>query len=159
MMVIVVVCNVDYEIVVSLFLFVVVDGSKLFILVLNGRELFIGFGSFVECLYNQGIDYFDVVVFNVGGSLVFRFVFEVKLDELLDDYEINVLVLLGLFQVCWLLLKKSDGLDLRCKKFIYVSSMMGSIGVQMMEYFLLIGYGVSKVVGNWFVVVIVLEYK
>lgn len=137
----------------------VADGSKLLILALNGREPPIGSGSLAERLHNQGIDHLDVVVSNAGGSLAFRPVLEAKPDELLDDYETNVLAPLGLFQACWPLLKKSDGSDPRRKKFIYVSSTTGSIGVQMMEHFPSTGYGASKAAGNWLAVAIALEHK
>jgi norsolorinic acid ketoreductase len=151
--------NVDDETATSLLLLPVAESSKLHVLALNEKEPSIDSKTLPDRLQEIDITRLDVVVSNAGGSVAFRSVVDARAAELLSDYETNVLAPLGLFQACWPLLKKSDGSDARRKKFVYVSSTVGSIGVQMMEHFPSTGYGTSKAAGNWLAVAIALEHK
>lgn len=79
---------------------------------------------------------------------------------MVSDYEANVVSPMRLFQACWPFLQKSDAQDPKRKKFVYVSSTSGSIGVQLtMQHFPATGYGTSKAAGNWLAAAILMEHK
>lgn len=152
--------DIEHESATTLSSLPLAEGSKLHMVALNEKEASINADTLPERLRALGITHIDIVVANGGGSVAFRPVLEARADELASDFETNVLAPMRLFQACWSFLAKSDGTDTRRKKFIYVSSSTGSIGVQMMmEHFPSTGYGTSKAAGNWLAASISLEHK
>ncbi|KXX73565.1 Norsolorinic acid ketoreductase [Madurella mycetomatis] len=107
----------------------------------------------------------DVVVANAGGSSGFKDVLGTEPEEIARDLEVNTLGAVRLFQaVVGLLLGEGgdvDGVgeeDKGRKRFVVVSSSVGSIGALEMENFPGVGYGMSKAATNWWARKVSLEF-
>ncbi|KAH8178889.1 short chain dehydrogenase domain-containing protein [Sarocladium implicatum] len=152
--------NVNDETATSLTSLPTAEESKLYVVGLDEKQPTISAATLPQRLSDLGITHIDIVIANGGASAAFRTVLEARADELVSDYEANVVAPMRLFQACWPFLQKSDAQDPRRKKFVYVSSTTGSIGVQLtMQHFPSTGYGTSKAAGNWLAAAIACEHK
>ncbi|KAL2193631.1 hypothetical protein P885DRAFT_72019 [Corynascus similis CBS 632.67] len=114
----------------------------------------------------HGVAALDVVVANAGGSTAIGDVLTTDPDEMVRDFAVNAAGTARLFQAVWPLLEAkedtaADGAKAgwERKKFVYISSTLGSIGILERESMPGIGYGMSKVAANWYVHKISVELK
>ena len=122
-----------------------------------------GIATLRNRLEANGITHLDVVVANAGGSSGFKDILStVDPDkDLLYDFRVNAVLPLKLFQAVSPLLFSSsvpagdDGTSTSSsgsnppKKWIYITSSVGSIGSLGEESFPSTAYGMSKAAGNW----------
>lgn len=87
----------------------------------------------------------DVVVANAGGTQSSGTVLDTDPAAVLKDFEVNAIGPLKLLQALWPLLDAGKE-----KKFVYISSTLGSIELSHLERFPGVGYGMSKAAANWF---------
>ena len=118
-----------------------------------------GFAKLGRTLSDVGITHLDVVIANAGASAGFTPTLETTGEDLLFDFKINTVATLGLFQLTWPLLEKSSSENPRSKKFVYITSSVGSIASLEEENFPGVSYGVSKAGANWMLKKIAVEYK
>jgi NAD(P)-dependent dehydrogenase (short-subunit alcohol dehydrogenase family) len=117
----------------------------------------------------HGITRLDVVVANAGGSPFCKDIEHTDpATELVGDFEVNAVGPAKLFKGVWGLL----GLDLsagagagekegekRERKFVLMSSTLGSKGVMDQECLPGIGYGMAKAAANWWAKRVSVEFK
>jgi norsolorinic acid ketoreductase len=95
---------------------------------------------------NGTIRRIDVVIANAGSSAKFASVLDTPLDALRSDFEVNTLGPLRLFQTCY------DSLFIAPQgKFVLISSILGSIGVQDVTAGPMLAYGTSKAAANFLI--------
>ncbi|KAH6634882.1 hypothetical protein B0J18DRAFT_417385 [Chaetomium sp. MPI-SDFR-AT-0129] len=87
----------------------------------------------------------DVIVANAGGSQPPGTVLDSDPVAVMKDFEVNAIGPLKLFQALWPLLDAG-----REKKFVYITSTLGSIELLQLEQLPGVGYGMSKAAANWF---------
>lgn len=102
----------------------------------------------------HGITHIDVVISNAAVQSSFEPILSADPKDLLLDYEINAVGQLRLFQAAWPLLSKFTR-----KKFVLLTSSVGSITVLDYEVFPGISYGPSKAGANWIAKRIAVEFK
>lgn len=127
------------------------EGSKLLILPL-ANDSDTAAASLIAGLPAQGITRIDAVVANAGSGTSFESALTTSLSSLRDDFEVNTLGPIKLFQAAHPLLKESTS-----PKFVLISSALGSIG--LMDEPPSLSYGASKVAANYFVRKVHLEDK
>ncbi|KAK4110921.1 NAD(P)-binding protein [Canariomyces notabilis] len=103
----------------------------------------------------------DVVVANAGSSTGFKDVLHTEPDEMLRDFEVNTLGPVRLFRAVAGLMQLQEEGAKKEKKFVLITSSIGSIGIMDLEKMLLpgVGYGMSKAAANWWAKRISLEFK
>lgn len=125
-------------------------GSRLVILTVDEDTPETGYSSIPKRAAEVGIDHIDIVVANAGTSSSFDWVLETDPDEVRRCMEVNTIGPLRLLQACWPLLDKSDAaLGPKGKKFVLITSSVGSIGCLEAESFPSTAYGMSKAGANW----------
>lgn len=101
-------------------------------------------GPFSSILDQASIITLDVVISNAGLNSGFDTAGETDIQNLRDDFEVNVVGTFSLFQVCQPLLSKG-----KAKKFVIITSSVGSIKGLEMENMPGVSYGASKAAANW----------
>ena len=96
----------------------------------------------------------DVVIANAGSSAKYALVLDTPLDAMRSDFEVNTLGPLRLFQACYMHLSIAPQ-----GKFILISSILGSIGVQNEMAGPVLAYGTSKAAANFLTRKIHFEYR
>ncbi|OJK01781.1 hypothetical protein ASPACDRAFT_42046 [Aspergillus aculeatus ATCC 16872] len=94
----------------------------------------------------NGLDHIDIVIANAGICDHWGPVLEAAEEEVRSHLEVNTLGPLRLFQAMAPLLKNASA-----PKFIYISTLLASIGGIGQMYTLTGPYGMSKAAGNYFV--------
>ena len=79
---------------------------------------------------------------------------DTKVEDVRYDFEVNTVGTVKLFKSTWPLLRDGDA-----KKFIVVSSSVGSIAALEQESFPGTAYGISKAALNWFAKKVSVEMK
>ncbi|OIW28308.1 NAD(P)-binding protein [Coniochaeta ligniaria NRRL 30616] len=97
-------------------------------------------------LLPPSITHLDVVIANAGGTSGFRDVPSTSAQDMRYDFDLNAVGTAELFRVTWPLLECSGK---GTKKFVVVSSSVGSIGGLAEENFPATAYGMSKAAANW----------
>jgi norsolorinic acid ketoreductase len=120
------------------------EGSKIIVSVFDAKK---GPDALLAALADAGIQHLNLVISNAGNSDAFRSVLETDPSALRDDFEVNAVGPFRLFQGCWPLLSKAEtGSD---KKFVLITSSVGSIAGMEEESFPGVAYGASKAAANW----------
>ncbi|KAK4099710.1 NAD(P)-binding protein [Parathielavia hyrcaniae] len=134
--------------------------SRLCPILLDEADPSIGSASLPARLRAEhGIGRLDVVVANAGGTGVVKGLVETDpACELVGDYEVNAVGPARLFRGVWGLMV-GNGFGGGDKKFVLMSSTMGSIGVLEMEAMPGIGYGMAKAAANWWAKRVSVEFK
>lgn len=114
--------------------------SELILLPLDMKDV----APFASVLQESGIDRLDIVISNAGLNSGFDSVQGTTPQSMRDDFEVNVVGNLSLFQICQPLLEKG-----RTKKFSVITSSVGSIKGLEMENMPGVSYGASKAAVNW----------
>lgn len=106
----------------------------------------------------QHINHINVLIANAGTEFGFHSIAATSVSDIRDSLEINTLAPIALFQACWPLMERSTLPEKQQQgaKFVFVSSMLGSIGVEAEGAAL--AYGISKVAMNFFVRKVHFEY-
>lgn len=122
--------------------------STIIVLKLDNRS---GWDEFQTSLENCRLPHLDTVIANAGNSESFVSVMDTKPENLRDDYEVNVVGTFRLFQTCWPLLAKAPKEEEQAgvKKFVYITSSVGSIAGLAEENMPGVSYGASKAAANW----------
>ena len=102
------------------------------------------------------IRHIDVVIANAGNSCAFKSVLETSAQELRDDFDTNCVAVLRLFQHCWPMMRAAPREN---RKFVLISSTMGSIDTLEIENLPGLAYGASKAAANWLAKKISVELK
>ncbi|KAK0636498.1 hypothetical protein B0T17DRAFT_83086 [Bombardia bombarda] len=117
-------------------------------------------------LAEHGIARLDVVIANAGGSSGFKSILETDMDQdLLYDFSVNAVGPAKLFRAVWplLLLPSSAAGGSETvkggKKFVLVTSSVGSIGALEEESMPTTAYGMSKAAANWFARKLSVEFR
>lgn len=131
-------------------------GSKAFVVELREDKHYKALG---ETLKSQGIDHLDVVIANAGTSKGFYTVVETPLENVISDFEVNTIGTMKLFQTCWPLYRPKQAQGGRPRKWIVVTSSLGSIGCLDMESMPCASYGLSKAAVNFMTKKIAVEMK
>jgi norsolorinic acid ketoreductase len=126
-------------------------GSKLLILPL-ANDSDTSAATLIAGLPAHGITHIDTVVANAGSGTSFQSALTTSLSSLRDDFEVNTLGPIKLFQAAYPLLEESAG-----PKFVLMSSALGSI--TLMEGAPALSYGASKAAANYFVRKVHFEHK
>ncbi|KAM4060823.1 short chain dehydrogenase [Hirsutella rhossiliensis] len=135
-------------------------GSRLAILAVDEDTPEIGYSSIPKRAAEAGIDRVDVAVANAGASGSFDWVLETDPEEVRRCFEVNSIGPFKLFQACWPLLDRSDpALGPGGKKFVLVTSFVGSIAGLEAESFPSAAYGMSKAGANWMAKKMSVEFK
>ena len=129
----------------------VAEGSKLIVLILASTSDTLA-ESVVTSLPALGITHIDTIIANAGSGESFKPVLVTSLSSLRDDFEINTLGPIKLFQAAYPLLKASSK-----PKFVLISSVLGSIGC--MDQLPNLSYGLSKVGANFLIKKVHLEHE
>ncbi|KAH8880285.1 NAD(P)-binding protein [Thozetella sp. PMI_491] len=103
-----------------------------------------------------GLNHIDVVIANAATSSGFKDILSTEPEELLRDLTVNAVGPAKLFRALWPLLEKSSP-DLR--KFVFISSSMGSIGCLDIEALPGTSYGMSKAAANWWAKKLSVDFK
>jgi norsolorinic acid ketoreductase len=127
------------------------EGSQLVILILSSTSD-ISAIALVASLPAHGVTHIDTIIANAGSGETFKPVLATSLSSLRDDFEVNTLGPVKLFQATYPLLKESSN-----PKFVVISSALGSIGYMHPSPNL--SYGVSKVAVNFLVKKIHIEHE
>ncbi|KAJ6439316.1 NAD(P)-binding Rossmann-fold containing protein [Purpureocillium lavendulum] len=143
------------------------DSSNLVVLPLDEADPSIESGSLASRLaaaseqgqHSHSISHIDVVIANAGASAGYDSVLDTNPDAARSCFEVNAIGPLKLFQACWPLLSKSARHDVQRRKFILVTSSVGSIAALEMESFPAAAYGMSKVAANWLAKKISIEFQ
>jgi norsolorinic acid ketoreductase len=135
------------------------DGSKLFVVPLDDDNKMRDYSTLSQSLHDNGLDYVDVIIANAGNSGGFKSILETKPENLMADFNVNAVGVLKLFQTCWPCLAKSDAGDIKRKKFVLITSSVGSIAGLEEEGFPSTSYGMSKAAANWLAKKISMEFK
>ncbi|KAB5535351.1 hypothetical protein GE09DRAFT_358755 [Coniochaeta sp. 2T2.1] len=107
-------------------------------------------------LLPPSITHIDVVISNAGGTSGFNSIADTTAHDMLYDFTLNAVGTAELFRVTWPLLEKSTR---DVKKFVIVSSSVGSIEGLGEENFPAAAYGMSKAAVNWWGRKLALDYK
>lgn len=96
----------------------------------------------------SGVSHIDVVISNAGNSSggFTETALTVTAEALHDDFQVNAVAPIMLFQACWPLLAKSSD-----PKYVLITSTLGSIKILGMEAMPGVTYGASKAAANWLV--------
>lgn len=129
----------------------VVEGSQLVVLTLSSASDSSA-TTLAASLPAHGITHIDTVIANAGSGTSFQPVLTTSLTSLRDDFEVNTLGPIKLFQATYPLLKESSN-----PKFVLISSALGSLAY--MEPSPNLSYGVSKVGANFFARKVHVEHK
>lgn len=129
----------------------VAEGSQLVVLTLSSASD-TSANSLIASLSAHGITNIDTIIANAGSGTSFHPVLSTTLSSLRDDFEVNALGPIKLFQASYPLLKESPK-----PKFVLISSSLGSIGG--VEPVPNLSYGVSKAAANFFVKKIQVDHK
>ncbi|PHH92969.1 hypothetical protein CDD83_3127 [Cordyceps sp. RAO-2017] len=135
------------------------DGSELVVFPVNDEVQGIGYKTIQERAEKAGINHLDVVVANAGASSGYDSVLATQGDAARACFEVNSIGPLKLFQACWPLLEKRGPAEAVDKKFILMSSFIGSIQGLETEDFPTAAYGMSKAAANWLAKKISVEFK
>lgn len=135
------------------------ENSTLLIVPLNTAVPGAGYDSLRDRLVAGRITHLDVVIANAGTSSGFKPMLETTGEDLKYDFEVNSIGPLELFKATWPLLAKSDADDSEKKKFVLITSSVGSIGGLEEEAFPGSAYGMSKAAANWFAKKLSVEFK
>jgi len=109
----------------------------------------------IATILDYGIKHIDVLIANAGSGSSFLPTLKTGLDAMREDFEINTLGPLKIFQAAFPLLEKAGK---GRAKFVLVTSSLGSIGE--MEYDApTLSYGVSKAGANYLVRKVNFEHK
>lgn len=130
-------------------------GSKIVVAQLDVKQ---GADGLIAQLAEKGIDRLNVVISNAGNSDSFRMVLDTDPSAVRDDFEVNAVGPLRLFQACWSLLDKVGGGSGEQKKFILITSSVGSISLLDQMDSPGVSYGMSKAAANWLGKKIKVEY-
>jgi NAD(P)-dependent dehydrogenase (short-subunit alcohol dehydrogenase family) len=118
--------------------------------------------SELQALLPPDVTRLDCVVANAGGTSGFRDVEGTTAGNMLYDFEVNAVGPAELFRVCWPLMKgvgaEEEGRD-GIKRFVVVSSSVGSIGALEEESMPAVAYGMSKAAGNWWAKKLSVDYR
>lgn len=114
--------------------------SKLVLLPLDLKDV----ALLSSTLHKSGVDQLDIIISNAGLNSSFDSVEATALQAMRDDFEVNVVGTLSLFQVCYPLLQEGQA-----KKFVVITSSVGSIKGLEMENMPGVSYGASKAAVNW----------
>jgi norsolorinic acid ketoreductase len=145
--------NLSHENAQSLSSLPAADGSKLILLPFDATKP----SAFsLDQLPDNGISHIDVVISNAGNSSggFAETALTVTADALHDDFQVNAVAPIVLFQTCWPLLEKA-----RDPKFVLITSSVGSIQIVGMEAMPGVTYGASKAAANWLVKKVGAEMK
>ena len=134
-------------------------GSNIIVVALDTASPLNSHGTLVVRLAEQGITHLDVVIANAGSASGFKLISDTSPEDLLYDFSINTVGLLQLFNTTWPLLDRSDVDNAAKRKFIYITSSVGSIAGLEQENFPGAAYGISKAGSNWLAKKIAVEYK
>ncbi|KAB5577880.1 hypothetical protein GE09DRAFT_534124 [Coniochaeta sp. 2T2.1] len=107
-------------------------------------------------LLPSSITHIDVVISNAGGTSGFNSIADTSAQDMLYDFTLNAVGMADLFRVAWPLLEKSER---EVKKFVVISSSVGSIKGLGEENFPAAAYGMSKAAANWWGRKLALDYK
>lgn len=129
------------------------DGSRIIILPLDVRE---GSDSIPSALDGAGLDHLDVVISNAGSSTSFISVEETTPEDLRDDFETNTVGPFRLFQASWPFLARGET---EWRKFVFITSSVGSIAGLEFENMPGVAYGTSKAAANWVAKKLNVEYR
>ena len=102
------------------------------------------FAAVADFMASAGLGHLDVAVANAGSSAGFLDVLSTDPADVLADVEVNAVGPMRLFAAAWPFLEK--GAD---KKFVVMTSSVGSIGSLEEEAFPSTAYGMSKAALNW----------
>jgi NAD(P)-dependent dehydrogenase (short-subunit alcohol dehydrogenase family) len=111
------------------------------------------------------ITHLDVVIANAGTSSAFEGVLSSAGgtgtdpgEAMLRDFEVNAVGPARLFNAVWPLLDshREEGKE---KKFVFISSSLGSIGALEQENLPGVSYGMSKAAANWWAKKVSVELK
>jgi norsolorinic acid ketoreductase len=127
------------------------EGSQLVVLTLSSVSDKSA-ASLVANLPAFGITHIDTVIANAGSGVSFQPTLATSLLSLRNDFEVNTLGPVKLFQATYPLLKESPK-----PKFVLISSALGSIGY--MDESPNLSYGVSKVAANFLIKKVHLEHN
>lgn len=106
-----------------------------------------------SALLASDIDRLDIVISNAGLNSSFDSVQDTAIQAMRHDFEVNVVGTMSLFQACRPLLHSGQA-----KKFIVITSSVGSIKGLEMENMPGVSYGASKAAVNWVGKKISVEY-
>ncbi|KAK0643378.1 hypothetical protein B0T16DRAFT_180869 [Cercophora newfieldiana] len=124
-------------------------------ILLDEADAAISSATLAERLASEhGIVRLDVVIANAATSSGFKPILDTEPDDLLHDFTVNTVGPAKLFRATWPLLEGSPD-----KKFVLISSSVGSITGLGQESFPITAYGVSKAGANWFARKLSLELK
>lgn len=121
------------------------EGSRIIVLAFDARR---GPDTLLADLAAAGIEHLNLVISNAGNSDSFRSVLATDAEKLRDDFEVNAVGPFRLFQGCWPLLKAGAGAG-SDKKYVLITSSVGSIANMEAENFPGVAYGASKAASNW----------
>jgi NAD(P)-dependent dehydrogenase (short-subunit alcohol dehydrogenase family) len=130
--------------------------SKLIPLALDLSDGATGTATLVSRLaaLSPPIMHLNVVVANAGSSAGFNPILSTSSEDLVHDFRINAVGPFELLKASWPLLNKSDN-----KKFVLITSTVGSIAIQDQEPLPSTAYGMSKAAANWFAKKASVEFK
>jgi NAD(P)-dependent dehydrogenase (short-subunit alcohol dehydrogenase family) len=126
------------------------------IVIILTHNLFDSPESLMTTIKYFDIWHIDVVIANAGNSCAFKSVLETNPQELRDDFDTNCVAVLRLFQHCWPMMKAAPRQN---RKFVLISSTMGSIDNLEVENLPGLAYGASKAAANWLAKKISVELK
>ena len=109
----------------------------------------------------HAIERVDVVVANAGGSSGFKGVLATDPDaDMMYDFAVNAVAPARLFRAMWPLLSGTAASSSSSeKKFVLITSSVGSIGVLGQESMPSTAYGMSKAAANWFARKVSVEFR
>jgi norsolorinic acid ketoreductase len=110
-------------------------------------------------LEELNIHHLDVVIANAGTSAGFRSIADTNPEDVMRDFVVNSIGPMKLFKACWPLIKTTTSTDRTQKKFVLVTSSVGSIASLEDESFPSTAYGMSKAAANWFAKKLSVEFK
>lgn len=125
------------------------DDSELIIMPLDVTDV----ARLASALRESRIDHLDIVISNAGLNSGFDSVRDTTPQSMRDDFNVNVVGTLSLFQVCRPLLELGE-----TKKFNIITTSVGSIKGLEMENMPGVSYGASKAAVNWLGKKLSIEY-
>jgi norsolorinic acid ketoreductase len=134
----------------------VAEGSKLIVQKLNSLSEE-DFANLPGGLAAQGVTKLDVVVANAGHSSGFKNILEITPENLKYDFEVNTITNLRVFQALWPLVEKSTAES--GKKWVMMTSALGSIDLQDKINWPVTSYGISKAGINFLARKVSLDFK
>jgi norsolorinic acid ketoreductase len=127
------------------------NGSQVVVLTLSSTSD-TSAASLIASLPAHGISHIDTIIANAGSGTSFQPALTATLSSLRDDFEVNTMGPVKLFQASYPLLKESQK-----AKFVLISSVLGSIGY--MDAAPNLSYGVSKVAANFLIKKVHVEHE